>query len=272
MSRHQLDELLHRLWIDFTQINSQAQVIHKLLEDRGEAAVNDHIALRTFADPRIGVDSIARPFVSAGYKKKGDYRFEKKKLAAQHYEHPDPQLPKIFVSELLVRDFSSDLQRIVLDLIDQVPADMLDCPELCLAGRLWNLPINNYETLAKESEYAGWMAAFGFRVNHFTVLVNSLTTIQSLEELNELVLQAGFPLNVEGGAIKGSAEELLEQSSTIASKVEVEFADGKLLIPGCYYEFARRYAQADGTLFSAFVTTSADKIFQSTDRQASPTS
>jgi hypothetical protein len=60
---------------------------------------------------------------------------------------------------------------------------------------------------------------------------------------------------------------LLEQSSTLASRVRVEFSDGTREIPGCYYEFARRYPDATGRLFSAFLAPNADKIFESTDRR-----
>lgn len=267
MNGTSLNELFQRLWTDFTQINPQAGAIHQLLESRGEVVVNDHIAFRTFADPRVGVEILEKPFVANGYVKKEEYRFEAKKLAACHYEHPDSQLPKIFLSELLVHEFSCDLQRVVDEMLDEIPAQFLDDPALCAAGRLWNISIPIYEALAAESEYAGWLAAFGFRANHFTVLVNELKSVSSLAELNDLIRAAGFPLNEEGGEIKGSPEELLEQSSTLASQVEATFSDGQLLIPGCYYEFARRYKQPDGRLFSGFVPTSADKIFQSTDRR-----
>ncbi|WP_437228036.1 DUF1338 domain-containing protein [Planctomicrobium sp. SH661] len=267
MATSELNNLLEKLWTDFTAINPQAEAIHRLLEERGETVVNDHIAFRTFADPRVGVEIIERPFVAGGYEKKEEYRFEQKKLVARHYEHADPALPKIFISELRVCDFSCDMQRVVKELLDEIPAQLLDDPWLCASGRPWNLPIKTYEALAAESEYAGWLAAFGFRANHFTVLVNSLKTVQSLAELNDIIRQAGFPLNEEGGEIKGSPEDRLEQSSTLASQVEATFADGTLVIPGCYYEFARRYEMPDGNLFGGFVPKSADKIFHSTDRR-----
>jgi len=267
MTTPQFNQLLQRLWTDFTEINPQAGAIHRLLESRGEVIVNDHIAFRTFADPRVGVEILERPFRAAGYVKKGEYRFETKKLVACHYEHTDAQLPKIFISELLVHEFSCDLQRVVNEMLDEIPAALLDDPELCAAGRPWDISIPIYEALAAESEYAGWLAAFGFRANHFTVLVNALQTVTSLAELNEIIRGAGFALNAEGGEIKGSPDDLLEQSSTLASQVEATFSDGQILIPGCYYEFARRYELPDGSLFNGFVPQSADKIFQSTDRR-----
>jgi len=59
----------------------------------------------------------------------------------------------------------------------------------------------------------------------------------------------------------------LEQSATLAAPVDVEFSDGVRRIPGCYYEFARRYPLPNGTLYTGFVERSADKIFESTDRR-----
>ncbi len=263
----ELTTLLNRLWTDFSAINPQAKAIHSLLEERGEIVINDHIAFRTFSDPRVGIDVIARPFVEAGYTAKEKYQFKQKKLDARHYEHPDPDLPKVFISELRIKECSEFLQRCVLSMIDRISEEKFSDPEFCAIGRPWEISFADADLLANESEYAGWMAAFGFRANHFTVLVNSLKTIGSLEELNTLIKQAGFPLNAEGGEIKGTASDFLEQSSTLAPPVAVSFSDGEFQVPGCYYEFARRYPLPDGKLFSGFVTSSADKIFQSTDRR-----
>ena len=69
------------------------------------------------------------------------------------------------------------------------------------------------------------------------------------------------------GKIKGTPDDLLEQSSTLAGEIVVSFSDGPHTIPGCYYEFARRYPDASGRLFSGFVPGSASKIFESTDRR-----
>ena len=65
--------------------------------------------------------------------------------------------------------------------------------------------------------------------------------------------------------IKGSPEVLLEQSSTMADKVVVNFTDGDVEIPSCFYEFARRYPMDNGQLYTGFVAASADKIFESTN-------
>jgi hypothetical protein len=109
------------------------------------------------------------------------------------------------------------------------------------------------------------MYAFGYRTNHFTVSFNHLKSFRDLEELNSFLKEQGFALNSAGGEIKGSVADHLEQSSTLAGKVQVQFEDAEHSIPACYYEFARRYPLTDGKLYTGFVATSADKIFESTD-------
>ena len=124
------------------------------------------------------------------------------------------------------------------------------------------------EALERESEYAAWMSAFGFRANHFTVSVNALRTFPNLASLNLFLQAKGFRLNAAGGEIKGSPDIFLEQSSTLANEAEAVFREGPRKVPGCYYEFARRYPMPDGRLFQGFNDKSADKIFESTDRKS----
>lgn len=149
---------------------------------------------------------------------------------------------------------------------DQVPASLPGESGFLIAGTPWKkISFQVYQDLLKESEYAAWMSAFGFRVNHFTVFFNSLKNFRTLAELDEFIKNIGFELNAVGGEIKGSPQVYLEQFSTLAHPIEVGFADQKKIIPECYYEFARRYPMADGKLFQGFLPDSADKIFESTN-------
>ena len=109
------------------------------------------------------------------------------------------------------------------------------------------------------------MAAFGFRVNHFTVSVNALSTLPTVAAVNEFLVAEGFVLNTAGGAIKGAPADHLEQRSTRADTIAVDLAGETLQLPSCYYEFAKRYPLPSGELFQGFVPASADKIFESTD-------
>lgn len=259
-----LDALLTTMWRDYVDLNPQAQRIAALFAARGEHVVNDHIALRTFNLPRVGVDVLANSFVRSGYQPRGSYEFPEKKLVAKHYEAPGR--PKVFISELQVERLDRGAQSIISRLVASIEASLTGRFDLCVAGRPWDLAFDEYRRLRESSEYAAWVAAFGFRPNHFTVLVNELRTFDTLEEVNDFLESEGFQLNDAGGKIKGSPDVLLEQSSVLANNVEVTFSDGRHVIPGCYYEFARRYPGPDGQLYEGFIARSADRIFESTDR------
>lgn len=261
-----LEKLLDRMWEDYVEINPQASQIHALLEARGEKVLNDHIALRTFRNSRIGLENLARVFTRLGYEPRGDYDFPEKKLTAKHYEHSDETMPKVFISEQRVEELSPESQEIISRLVNQVPAGFEDRWDFPVAGRPWTVTLDEYETLAADNEYSAWMAAHGFRPNHFTVNVNALSSFPDLQSLNEFLKEQGFRLNASGGEIKGTPDVYLEQSSTMASRIPVKFADGESIVPGCYYEFARRYPMTDGRLYQGFVAKSADKIFESTNR------
>lgn len=257
-------DLLDALWRDYVASTPQAERIHRLLAARGELIRNDHVALRTYGGP-IGIEALAAPFEALGWQPRDRYRFEDKHLVARYWQHADPALPKVFISELVLAELSAPARQIVDGLIAQLPADFATRPDLPYAGRPWNVSHADYTRLLGESEYAAWVAAFGFRVNHFTVDVSSLSTFPDLAALDAFVVEHGFALNTSGGIIKGTQADRLEQSATLADAVEVAFADRTARIPSCYYEFAKRYPLPSGELFQGFVPTSADKIFESTD-------
>ncbi len=257
--------LFEQLWQDYTaRLCPSAKRVHHLLSE-GEPLDNDHIALRTFNLPDVGLDVLAAPFIAAGYRRQGEYRFERKKLYAEHFEHPDPLAPKVFISELMVGQCSLDVQLAVRHMVEQISRPLDQQGDFLSAGRPWRVSQKTYDMLAAESEYAAWVAAHGYGANHFTVSVNQLSTFEDVIEVNRFLRAHEFSLNESGGEVKGSAEVMLEQSSTMADGVPVLFQEGERIIPGGFYEFAKRYPQPSGELYSGFVEASADKIFESTD-------
>ncbi|MDF2182531.1 DUF1338 domain-containing protein [Neptuniibacter sp. CAU 1671] len=265
MNPETLQQHLQAMWLDYLQLNPQARLIHGLFRSRNPELVNDHIALRTFDLPEVDLNHLARPFQLAGYDFAGEYHFPDKHLYARHLQHPDRQLPKIFISQLITAELGAVNNALVHKLISQIPASVRAGEGFCYSGRHWELSWREYQQLLAESEYAAWVAAFGFRPNHFTLFVNALQSHTSIAAVNTFLTSRGVQLNTAGGAIKGSPEVGLEQSSTLASRVPVTFSDGIHHIPGCYYEFASRFPLADGELYQGFVTDSANQIFHSTD-------
>lgn len=261
------EQLLSKLWEQYTAITPSAKKIHELLESDGQKIVNDHIAIRTYNDSRICISILEKPFLNAGYIPMGEYVFESKKLIAKHYQHKtDKTAPKIFISELQLEKCSSTMQIIIKKIVDTCDQKIFDNPNLIVAGRVWATPSYLlYSILRDESEYAAWMYVYGFRANHFTVNVNELNGFDNLESLNMFLENKGWNLNPSGGKIKGTPSQLLEQSSTLGDVQNIQFSEGNYSIPTCYYEFAIRYPDSSGALYQGFIASSADKIFESTD-------
>jgi len=260
-----VEQLFENMWQDYLALNPDALKIFELFSAK-DKVVNDHVAFRTYGLPGLRVEDIAAPLLEAGYKEVQDYDFEKKKLRAKHYAHPT--MPLVFISELKVEEFSREVQTLIKQLASQVDLNKVKQQDFLYSGRPWTIVSDVYERLLEESEYAAWVAAFGYRPNHFTVSINDLSQFKTIEQVNQFVKENGFPLNASGGEVKGTSESMLEQSSTLANHVEVKFSDTSLTIPSCFYEFALRYPMANGELFKGFIASSADKIFESTNSKA----
>jgi hypothetical protein len=262
----QVSALFKDIWQQYIGVTPSAKRIHQLLGN-GNDIINDHVAYRTFNHPKLGLDKLAKGLIALGYSECGQYDFAAKKLDAKHFEHPDTTMPKVFISELRVEEFSEQAQEIIAKLIEQLPEDVTDRADFLYSGRLWEISSTDYELLLAESEYASWLAAWGYRANHFTVSINHLDNYDDILVVNSALKDAGYILNTNGGEVKGDEAVKLEQSSTIADKAAVTFTDKTIEIPSCFYEFAKRYPLANGELYTGFVAASADKIFDSTNAQ-----
>ena len=263
-----LAQFFEKLWSQYTKICPQAIKLHQLFDKAGEPIINDHIAFRTFADSKIDIDNLQEEIFVLGYSPLENYYFKNKKLNARCYTHKKSPT-KIFISELRWLELSDDCQGIIKPLIEQSDTHISTNKSATLdAGRLWELPLySEYKTLLKESEYAAWFSVWGLRANHFTLFVNHLKQYSNLQLVVDLLIAEGYSLNTSGGVIKGTKQDKLIQSSTLADNVDVLFSDvGMRKVTSCYYEFAQRFEQDNGQLFEGFVTNSADKIFESTNQ------
>ncbi|PSL43770.1 uncharacterized protein DUF1338 [Chitinophaga niastensis] len=247
---------------------------------------NDHIAFRTMGVPQLGVQSLEKIFLHYGYTKMDTYHFPAKKLDAWWYAPPEPQYPRIFISELRVSELSQEAQNIIHSYTSEVktdPVNTLDfndskAVDTFLHSALWRTPtLADYKALATESEYAAWVIYNRYYLNHFTVSVHNLPTgYNTVADFNTFLEHHGFKLNDSGGKIKTSPDGRLLQSATIARMIEAEFAGGeKFKIAGSYVEFAERKVLPQFAHLPAaeiqrqhrregFEAGNADKIFEST--------
>jgi arsenate reductase-like glutaredoxin family protein len=263
----ELNNFFNHCWQEYLKRVPTAKKIFDRLIKMEEVIQNDHIALRTFCYEGMTKEDLASFFEKEGMEIRGHYTFEKKKLKALHLEHKkDPKRPKVFISELLWQELSQDSQKILKPLFVQFDESSKGkkIDELIKGKRPWDVSHEDYLKLKKESEYAAWMAAYGFFPNHFTVSLNDLLHFPTMKSFISWLEESGIPLNEAGGVIKGTPELLLEQASTIADMGTVSFSDGEFEVPTCYYEFAKRYSEKNGDLYHGFITGNADKIFEST--------
>jgi len=261
-------------------------MVEKGLIARAEDIENDHIAFRTLGVPQLGIGSFEKIFLHYGYQKRDAYHFAAKKLDAFWYSPPEPYYPRIFVSELRVKDLSLEAQRILHSYTDEVSSDPVDSLNLddglevdaFLHTALWRLPTYaHYTRLLEESEYAAWVIYNRYYLNHFTVSVHNLPTpYDTVAGFNTFLEAEGIVLNDAGGKIKRSPDGGLLQSSTVAGMLEAEFSDGlKSSISGSYVEFAERRVLPQFESLprdqitsihrrEGFEAANADKIFEST--------
>lgn len=293
-------QLLNTLWEQYIRRVTYAKTYADLVKAKGGKVVNDHIAFRTLntstgKQPK-GIGAIWHILDALNFKPAGHYDFKIKKLHAIHFEHPDHQFPKIFVSQLEVEQLPEWAQQLIHEQVKDTPYLLSDfavdqllqlnkdgyLPEedaellvIELAGffrRPWDIPKqSSVEKLNEISQYAAWVLLHGNSVNHFTAFINyqDVKEWPDLEVTCHALAKAGVPMkeNIEGK--KGS---ILQQSSTQAIKetVPVLANDGtvqKIDWTYAYYELAERgFVEEEGTrkMFSGFLGEQATHLFDMT--------
>lgn len=264
---------------------TQALINSGVLQSQSDIS-NDHVAFRTMGVPQLGIQSFEKIFIYHGYKPMDDFFFEGKRLNARWYAPPSNEYPRIFISELRVKDMPEEIQKIITSYTDEVKSDPVndldldngDQVDAFLHQPLWRVPTwEDFQKLQSVSEYAAWVIYNRYYLNHYTISVHDLKDgYNTIVEFNDFLESIGVILNDSGGKIKISADGLLQQSSTVSQMVEAEFEGGvKQMIPGSYVEFCERKVlpqfqnlkkeeikrehRRDG-----FETGNADKIFEST--------
>lgn len=258
--------LFDTLWEQYILLAPSALKIRNMFaKTQNKKIINDHIALRTINNEICNIEVLSKTFIELGYSKKENFNFENKHLNAYCFRHKNDIYPSIFISELKLNEMSDYTRNILSSSILDIPTNILNSNNIVSSGKHWSISYEVYNKLYKESEYAAWFYVFGFVANHFTISINHLEQFDTIEQVNNHLKQNNYKLNTAGGEIKGSKKVLLEQSSTLAEKVNVLFSDGEYKIPSCFYEFIKRHKNKEGVLYNSFITKSADKIFESTN-------
>jgi hypothetical protein len=270
----------------------------ELIRRHGATFVNDHIAFRTIAsqEPPAGIFSLARIFTALGYVAAGNYDFPDKALSATHFQHANPQFPKLFISELRLWELSEPVRELVGQTLathrEPLPMDALvrlyalagepvDAPNDMLLERVvaefhelpWDPPSPPaVEAAGRESQYAAWVMVHGYSVNHFTSLINShgVADLDDIEKTSAALAACGVPMKSE---IEGQPGSKLRQTATQAVVIDVPVRDGDAdsVMPWtyAYFELAQRGDVTDPETgqprrFEGFLGPQATQLFEMT--------
>lgn len=289
-----LAALFDRLWDRYRSRVSYVRDYERLIQNSGAAFVNDHIAFRTLASqqPTTGIVSLSRIFEALGYVAAGCYQFPDKHLSSTHFQHPNGQFPKIFVSELRTWELSESSQAILakslrghrapfsdaslarllhvttntqVELLELVTSQFHDLP--------WDVPEQaDVEAINSESQFGAWVLVHGYNVNHFTALINSQGTpdLADIESTIQALKRNHVPMKNEIEGVRGSK---LRQSATEAVNIDVPVRrQGRLAaMPWtyAYFELAERGEIQDGESgrtgrFEGFLGPQATNLFEMT--------
>jgi hypothetical protein len=302
--------LWNKLWQEYSDRVSYAQVYQQMITEAGGTVANDHIAFRSL---RMSVDSpegkknlgiaYLEPIAQAlGYSAAGEYIFPDQKLYARHYQHPEQErwdLPKLFISELIVDELPENISALIYQTVslelNLKTSSLVDVQTLensinaastdaeveqiinqlqSIFKRPWNVPLKSVvEAVNAVSQYGAWVLLHGYAVNHFTGYINRHNTplYADIESTAKGLADRGVPMKAE---IEGNYSCGLRQTATKAVQemvTVIDDASGEVIsIPWtyAYYEIAERalveVAPGHQALFQGFLGANAQHLFEMT--------
>ncbi|MDJ0570291.1 MAG: DUF1338 domain-containing protein [Pleurocapsa sp. MO_192.B19] len=294
-------ELWNQLWEIYRQRVDYARVYEAMIKAAGGTVANDHIAFRSL---RLVVDSanesvnLGLPYLESivqwlGYEVAGEYHFRDRHLYARHYRHPEQDkydLPKLFISELIVEQLPPSIAKSIQDTVrsgsffslatwqkstfpSQQDEQALAKSLIPVFTRPWTPPKQSIVKAVNEvSQYGAWVLLHGYSVNHFTGYINrqNTPTYPDIQSTAQALARQGVPMkdSFEGGESSG-----LQQTATQAVRELVPVLNkqgdlDKMLWSYAYYELAERYLIRDNTghktLFEGFIAPQAQHLFDMT--------
>ncbi|HLO86947.1 MAG TPA: DUF1338 domain-containing protein [Nostocaceae cyanobacterium] len=285
-----LTQLFSSLWQEYSNRVSYARTYQKMITDAGGTIANDHIAFRSLrlnADTpqgkiNLGIEYLDRLFTSLGYLPINEYTFAQTHLYARHYQHPQQaelDLPKLFISELIVDELPEHISQLIQQTVNIFPKLITKIQHIeqttkQIFTRPWQPPKRSViEQINQITQYGAWVLLHGYSVNHFTGYVNrqNTTTYPDIDSTAQGLANLGVPMKAE---IEGNISCGLRQTATQAVTELVTVIDdqtgAEIQIPWtyAYYEIAQRYpvetTPGNYQLFDGFFTQNAQQLFEMT--------
>ncbi len=294
-------ELWHQLWLIYRQRVTYARVYERMIEDAGGTVANDHIAFRSLrleVDSSNGKINLGIPYLESivlwlGYEVAGEYYFRDRYLYARHYRHPEQDkydLPKLFISELIVEQLPPSIAKSIHDTVrsgsffslpawqkstfpSQKDEQAIAKSLIPVFTRPWTPPKQSIvETVNEVSQYGAWVLLHGYAVNHFTGYINrqNTPTYPDIESTAQALAHQGVPMkdSFEGGESSGLKQTATQAVRELVPVLNEQGNLDKMLWSYAYYELAERYLVTDNsgheTLFEGFIAPQAQHLFDMT--------
>jgi Domain of unknown function (DUF1338) len=288
--------LWNSLWQDYKARVNYAQTYQKMITAAGGTVANDHIAFRSLrlvlntpqAQINLGINHLEQIAKALGYEPAGEYTFAETHLYARHYHHPQFDLPKLFISELIVEELPTHIAQLIYQTVSKIPdeltpvlkaennIDIITQQFNKIFTRPWQPPLRSVvEEVNKFTQYGAWVLLHGYAVNHFTGYINRQNTPKypDIDTTARGLANLGVPMKAE---IEGDVTCGLRQTATQAVTEMVTVLDDstkkETQIPWtyAYYELAQRYTveiePGKQELFDAFLGKNAQQLFEMTKK------
>lgn len=298
------------LWQVYRRRVVYAREYEAMLAAAGSTIANDHIAFRTLGmgveSPRgvlrLGIAYLEPLIQWLGYEVAGDCLFPERSLYARYYRHPqqdDFDLPKLFVSELLVDELPQSIAAQIhatvntgqfFSLADwppyqrkqqQQPAQstqkQITTSQIkslaAVFSRPWQPPKKSIVMAVNDiSQYGAWVLLHGYAVNHFTGYINHQNTPQypDIASTVEGLKARGVPMKKHlEGSVSSGLQQITTQAVTALTPVlnDQDYLD-EIPWSYAYYELAERHSivgpSGDQILFEGFIGSQAKHLFEMT--------
>ncbi|RUR89142.1 DUF1338 domain-containing protein [Nostoc sp. PCC 7120 = FACHB-418] len=293
--------LFSLLWQNYSARVTYARTYQQMITSAGGTVANDHIAFRSLrlsidrpqGKVNLGIGYLSQIAEALGYEPAGEYIFPQTHLYALHYRHPQQaefDLPKLFISELIVDELPDKIAQLIVQTVSTIP-DNFTSPvkyfhqekgnDEVIAQQLqkvftrpWLTPRRSVvEEVNNITQYGAWVLLHGYAVNHFTGYVNRHQTPEyaDIDHTARGLANLGVPMKAE---IEGDVTCGLRQTATQAVKEMVTVIDDisgqEVEIPWtyAYYEVAQRYPlqvePGKEALFDGFLGNNAQQLFEMT--------
>lgn len=294
--------LIDALWQKHLHESQQANAIHSALQQNGvEHIVLDHFAMIDLPSVYSGIPVMQVILERLGFEKRGQGYLADKQNDFSWFSEENIEQKAAYeaLPQIVIADFRLDeLPVTVADIIrkyakltkpfafaefdhllgeyhagdDNAATNIVNLLVNYFSGRDWPLPtFADFAAVSKVNELLAWVLLFGRRPNHFTFSVHLMNKFQDLDSFNHFVTTVlQFPLNHEGGVVKGSQQVGITQSSTEGEEVTVRLNEGNIMIRKEFVEFVYRYPVVSTTsprlwqdYFPDFIAAHANYVIES---------